>query len=280
VDESHRNRPAVGIGFRPEAYTQTIDNLRQFEVLEVMVDHYISGGSRVREHIRELAKTLPLVAHGVGLSIGTAVAPDGHYLDAVARTIEVIGSPWYSEHLAFTKVPGRDAAQLLPLPRTPETVECVIRNLEVVRKHINVPLALENITYYFEYSHEQLSEAEFITTVCRESGAFLLLDLENVYINSCNHHYDPIAFIDSLPADLVKGIHVAGGTRHDRLMLDSHDHPVPEEVLGLLRHVLETRSPDTVILERDDRFDCFDEVLQDVRELRGAVADMCEPQVA
>jgi uncharacterized protein (UPF0276 family) len=271
VRQLRKHSPAVGIGFRPEAYEPTVRNLGDFEVLEIMVDHYIAGGLQLRERIRDLSRQTPVVGHGVGLSLGTAVPPDDLYLDEVAEVLEIIGAPWHSEHLAFTKVPGRDLAQLLPLPRTVETAECVINNLETVRRHIGKPFALENITYYFEYANSELSEVEFIKMICRESGALLLLDLENVYLNSRNHHYDPIAFIDSLPPNLVKGVHVAGGTRLDKLMLDSHDQPVPDPVLGLLKHLLTTQMPDTVTLERDDRLDCFDEVLEDVRRLKTTI---------
>jgi uncharacterized protein (UPF0276 family) len=271
IRQFRNHSPSVGIGFRPEAYEATVQNLDEFEVLEIMVDHYIAGGLKLREQIRDLSQQIPVVGHGVGLSLGTAVPPDGFYLDQVAEVLEIIGAPWHSEHLAFTKVPGRDLAQLLPLPRTVETAECVISNLETVRRHIGKPFALENITYYFEYVNSELSELEFIKMICRESGALLLLDLANVYLNSCNHHYDPIAFIDSLPADIVKGVHVAGGTKLKELMLDSHDQPVPDPVLGLLTHLLTGQMPDTITLERDDRLDCFGEVLDDVRRLKTTI---------
>ena len=263
--------PAVGIGFRPESYASIVKHLSEFAVLEIMVDHYIGGGLRVRERILELSRIMPVVGHGVGLSLGTAEEPDSRYLDRVAEVIDIIGAPWHSEHLAFTKVPGRDLAQLLPLPRTYKSAECVIRNIEVVRRYLTVPFALENIVYYFEYRDSEMTELEFIQFICRESGTSLLLDVENVYINSTNYNYDPYAFIDSLPPNLVKGIHVAGGTRHGHLMLDSHDQPVPDAVLELLNHVLKKQAPETVILERDERLEFFDEVLPDVRRLKTTV---------
>ncbi|MGA8025508.1 MAG: DUF692 domain-containing protein [Bryobacteraceae bacterium] len=264
--------PPVGIGFRPEAYEATLKNLERFDVLEIMVDHYISGTHKIRERILDLSSRIPVVGHGVGLSIGTAVPPDEFYLDQVAEVLELIRAPWHSEHLAFTKVPGRDLAQLLPIPRTVAAAECVIHNLEIVRKHIPKPFALENITYYFEYSDCELSEQDFIQLICRESGALLLLDLENVYLNATNHGYDAFAFIDSFPKSLVKGVHVAGGTALGALMLDSHDRPVPNQALELLKYLLRTQTPDSIVLERDERLDDFDEVLEDIGRLKAAVS--------
>src|SRR5262249_9533535 len=159
------------------------------------------------------------------------------------------------------------------LPRTRAVAEIVTANVKAVRKHVGVPIALENITYYFEYPESELSELEFIELICRESGVYLLLDVENLYINSCNHGYDPFDFIEPLPEGLVKGIHVAGGIAHGELMIDSHDRPLPNAVPHLLRHALQRQMPDTIILERDQRLDAFDEVLADVRELKSVVPD-------
>jgi uncharacterized protein (UPF0276 family) len=265
------SKPAVGIGFRPEALQDTIRHLQEFETLEVMVDHYIAGGTPLRSQILDLSRRIPVVGHGVCLSIATAVPPDERYLDQVASTLEAIRAPCHTEHLAFTKVPGRDLAQLLPVPRTYEVAEVIVRNLEVVRRHIAVPFGLENITYYYEYPESEMSELEFLKLISREAGTFLLLDLENVYLNSCNHGFDPYAFIDGLPAGLVKAVHVAGGVQSPKLLLDSHDKPVPDPVFKLLAHLMTRQTPETIVLERDDALDQFDEVLDDVRRLKDVV---------
>lgn len=266
--------PAVGIGFRPEAFEATVRHLDEFEALEVIVDHYIAGGLHLRDQIVDISRRVPVVGHGVCLSLATAVLPDKFYLDQVAEALEFIGAPWHSEHLAFTKVPGRDPAELLPVPRTCEVAEVILRNLDVVRQHISVPLALENITYYFEYPASEMSEPEFLALICREGKTSLLLDVENLYLNSYNHGYNPYAFIDALPAGLVKGVHVAGGIKLGRLMLDSHNKPVPEPVFALLDYLLARQAPQTLILERDDDLDCFDELLRDVRRLKAAAMNL------
>ena len=201
---------AVGTGFRREAHGAIRRSLHDFDVLEVTVDHYIQGTPRVRDRILELAHERPIVVHGVGLSIGTAMPPDEAYLDAVAEFIDRVHAPWYSEHLAFTGVPGRDLAQLLPLPRTRESLDVVAENLAVVRAHVPVPVVLENITYYFTWPQDEYDEVSFLIRALDESGAFLLLDLENLRINSTNHGLDPLAFIDALPPGIVRAIHLAG----------------------------------------------------------------------
>ena len=160
---------------------------------------------------------------------------------------------------------------MLPLPRTEEAAENVIENVRIVRSHIAVPFLLENITYYFDYPEACMGESEFLTLICRETGARILLDVENIHINSRNHEFDPYEFIDSLPPDAVMGIHTAGGSVMDGMMIDSHDHPVSDETMRLLGYVLRRHNPETIILERDRRLRETDDLLPDVDRIRAVV---------
>jgi uncharacterized protein (UPF0276 family) len=261
----------VGIGFRFEIADWIFANLSEFDALEVTIDHYINGTSAQKATILELATQIPLVAHGVGLSLGTDMLPDTHYLEEVATAIALLEMPWYSEHLAFTKVPGVDLAQLLPLARNGVVAERVIRNIRYLQQHISVPFLIENITYYFDYPDSEFTEVEFMDLICKQTGAFLLLDVENVYLNSRNHEYCAESFIRSLSPGSVKAVHLAGGTTLDDVLVDTHDHPVPDEALALLRCLLERQRPDTIILERDERTDQVDEILRDVHRIREQV---------
>jgi uncharacterized protein len=139
-------KPAVGIGFRLPIAQWTRTNLSKFDVLEITVDHYINSGDQVRAMFRGLVDDIPLVAHGVGLSIGTDVPLDEGYLEQVARTVEDLKMPSYSEHLAWTKAPGIDLANLLPLPKTNEVADSVIEKIKTIQSFIPVPFALENIS--------------------------------------------------------------------------------------------------------------------------------------
>jgi uncharacterized protein len=270
--------PAIGMGYRAAIGAWTRENLDRFDVLEITVDHCIYGGKPQRSAIFDLAGKIALTAHGVGLSIGTDEPLDLAYLDQVAAVIDRLEAPAYSEHLAFTRVPGRDLANLLPLPRTEAVAESIIAKVRTVRSRVPVPFLLENITYMFEWPDSKLSDAEFLTLICRETGAGLLLDVENLYLNSRNHGLDACAFLDALPAGLVQEIHMAGGITVgedvlDRPFLaDSHSHPMPEPTLDLLDYVLRRQNPTTIVLERDDRLDEGEEILDDVGRIRACVA--------
>jgi uncharacterized protein (UPF0276 family) len=268
---------AVGLGYRSAIAAWTRDNLGRFDVLEVTVDHCIHGGRTQQEEIFDLVGRIPLNAHGVGLSIGTDVPLDLSYLDRVATIVERLRAPTYSEHLAFTRVPGRDLANLLPLPKTGEVVESIVAKVRTVQSRVPVPFLLENISYAFEWPDSTLSDAEFLNLICGETGAGLLLDIENLYLNSVNHRFDPYGFIDALAPGLVREVHMAGGVtvqdanRSQPFLADSHSHPIPEETLALLGYVLERHAPATVVLERDDRLDAADEILDDVARIRARV---------
>jgi len=142
--------PAVGIGYRAAIGEWTLKNLQHFDVLEITVDHCLSSGQFTASAIYDLVGRIPMTAHGIGLSIGTDVPLDLAYLDKVATIVERLQAPAYSEHLAFTRAPGRDLANLLPVPKTEAVAESIIAKVRTVQSRISVPFLLENITYLFE----------------------------------------------------------------------------------------------------------------------------------
>jgi len=270
--------PAIGIGYRAAIGQWTREHLEHFDVLEITVDHCIDGSKSVEAAIFDLVGRIPLTAHGIGLSIGTDVPLDLDYLDKVAAIVERLQAPAYSEHLAFTRAPGRDLANLLPVPKTEAVAESIIGKVRTVQSRVPVPFLLENISYLFEWPDSDLSDAEFLNAICRETGAGLLLDVENLFLNAHNHGFDPYAFLDALPADLVKEVHVAGGMTVCKdflqrpFLADSHSHPVPDGTLDLLDKVLARHTPETIVLERDDRLHAVGEILDDVARIRSRIA--------
>jgi uncharacterized protein (UPF0276 family) len=273
-----RSHPAIGIGYRYSIDSWIRANLARFDVLEITLDHCFAGSEASREAIFDLVGQIPLTAHGIGLSIGTDAPLDLAYLDRIAALLDRLKAPAYSEHLAFTRAPGRDLGNLLPLPKTEAVAEMVTAKVRIVQSRISVPFLLENITYIFDWPEPELSDAELLGLISGETGAGLLLDVENLFLNSHNHGFDPIVFLDTLPSGVVREVHLAGGvTASDSflerpLLVDSHSHPVPNEALALLDHALARHSPETIVLERDDRLDAVDEILDDVERIRVRVA--------
>jgi uncharacterized protein len=166
----------------------------------------------------------------------------------------------------------------LPLPRTEAVAESIAAKVEAVQRRIPVPFLLENISYVFEWPDSKLSDAAFLNLICRETGAGLLLDIENLYLNSRNHGFDAYGFIDDLLPGLVQEVHMAGGVAvcddflDEPFLADSHSHPVPDEAFDLLSYALARQKPRTIILERDERLDAGGEILADLARIRACAA--------
>ena len=272
-----------------------MDHAGAFDVLEVTLDHYFWGSARQRARVEELAGPFPLVAHGIGLSLGSDAPPDLAYLDRVADAVERLGMGYYSEHIAFTKMLGgadvdprsrrepasdqpRDIANLMPLPRTEATVEMLVRHIGIVRERVPRPLLLEYITYYWDWADSHLDDATWFNTIFEATGASMLLDVENLWVNGRNHtSLDPSAFIRALQPGVVKALHLAGGRTHAGgaygepeiapVEVDTHDSGLRAGTLDLLREVLAHHAPETIILERDTGF-------EDEADRAGLLADM------
>ena len=266
------DRPKVGMGYRVSMHNEIVEQLEHIEVLEITLDHYFAATSRQVELFKSLTELHPLISHGVGLSLGTDEPVDDRYLDQISSAIEILGVPFYSEHLAFTRASGMELAELLPLPRTEKVAEFLIEKIRKIQSHLPVPLALENITYYFEFPNAETTDAEFFSLICRETGVDVLLDIENLYVNSINHGADPHHFIESLPQDSVIEMHIAGGKKVGDILVDTHGHQVVAPVLDLIHHVFTRQSPKYVILERDDRLDQIDEIQVDLDNIHESVS--------
>jgi uncharacterized protein (UPF0276 family) len=259
---------SVGLGYRFPLHQHIVDHLDKFDTLEIVVDNYLTATDRQARRIEEISTQIPLVCHGIGLSIGTAQEPDQRYIEAVGKAIEKLAMPYYSEHLAFTNVPGMNLSELLSLPRTEEAAEYVIENIKVVQAMIPVPFLLENTTFYFDYPEADFTESEFMNLICQETGSKMLFDVENLYVNSVNFKYDPLPYIDALPVSKVAALHLAGGHKVDHFLVDDHGHKVPDRVIELTEYTLERLSPDVIILERDNNLLPFENLLVDIDRIQ------------
>lgn len=271
VKKPDKQVPAVGIGYRYPLHGWIFENIDEFDVFEVLLDHHINLDDDCRRAIESLVGTVPLIAHSLGLSLGTDQPPDPYYLEKIASLIDRLKISYYSEHVAFTGGAGYETATLLPVPQTEEAAEVVIKNVEIVKQFISVPFALENIAYYFDYPDSQLSDAEFFNLIIREADVLAHLDVQNLHVNLVNHGSDPYEFVASLPANSVYAMHIAGGYELDDLMVDDHGHPVRPEVLDILEFSLARQTPESIILERDSRLNERDEILEDVHNIRARV---------
>ncbi|GAA4431634.1 DUF692 family multinuclear iron-containing protein [Actinokineospora soli] len=265
-------RLGVGLGYRPPLHDRIVAAVDRIDFLEVISDQYLYVADERVERLVELMDRFPLVPHGVGMSIGTASPPDPDYLARLNRFVHAVAAPWFSDHLSFTKVPETDVEQLQPLWFTEESLDVVVGNVRTVKAAIpDVDLLLENITYYFQLPFNDMSEAEFTTRVLESTDTGLLLDVNNVWINSVNLGFDPHEFLDSIPLDRVVQIHIAGGVDAGGMIVDTHSAPVNEHVWRLLDHAVSRSPVKAVLLEWDQDWPDFDILLQHLDRARAVM---------
>src|SRR5882724_3224753 len=190
----------------------------------------------------ELAPRLPLVAHSVGLSIGSADLFDRVHVEQIVRWQQRYGFPWHSDHLSFARVPGGahelNAGLAVPVPYDAEVLDLIAFRVEEIQRRIPVPFLLENNVYYTDLPEQEMSEPEFLNRLATRTGCGLLLDVHNVYVNAVNHGFAAESFVDALDLDRVVEVHVAGGNEFAGLYTDSHAGPCPEPVWELLDRVV------------------------------------------
>jgi len=257
-------RLGVGLGLRPELYQGIMQNTGRIDFLEVITDQYIFAPAEKVERLLEIGKHFPLIPHGIGMSVGTDMKIENSYLNNTIEFVDKLDAHWFSDHLCYTKTAEVDLGQLTPLWFTEETVEVVCRNVNQVKKMTDRPFLLENITYYFPIPMSEMTEAEFISSVLVKADCGMLLDINNVHINSINLVYDPYEFLNSIPLDRVVQVHIAGGTKSHEIIIDTHGSAVRKEVWELLKYVVARSSIKGVLLERDQNFPPFQDLLDEL----------------
>jgi uncharacterized protein (UPF0276 family) len=265
----------VGLGLRWALVEDILERPPpELSFIEVAPENYMRRGGRFPAALSACAERWPLVTHGLVMSLGGADPLDATYLATLRDFIGRIGSPWHSDHLCFGIVEGVALHDLLPLPFTREAAAHVAARVGRAQDVLGVPMAVENISYYAEPAPPEMDEGDFVAEVVKLSGCGLLLDVNNVYVNSKNHGFDPREMIAKMPLDRVVQIHVAGHDDSDeRLIIDTHAEPLKNEVYELLRWTLERTGPVPVLLERDDNFPAWTELCAEIARLDRIVAD-------
>jgi uncharacterized protein (UPF0276 family) len=241
--------------------------------VEVHPENYVERGGRFRAMLERARERWPVLTHGLTLGFGAVEPQHDAYVRALRDFLRSIGAPWHSEHLCFSSVDGVMLHDLFPLPFRKDAADTAVARIRELRDALELPVAVENVSYYAHPGEAHCSEIEFLLDVLERADARLLLDVNNVFVNSVNHGFDPYAYLERIPVDRVVQIHVAGhSVRPDGLILDTHGEPVRSEVYALLEHALRRIGPVPVLLERDQNFPDFDALLAEVRSLQALYA--------
>lgn len=229
----------AGLGLRKEHFAE----LRLADVpvgwLEIIPENFMNFGGFPQAVLDRCASRWPIVSHGVNLSIGSVDRLNEEYVDRLKTLLQRTRALWFSDHLCFTSVGGEYFHDLLPLPCTHEAADHVVQRVKQLKKRISLPFLLENPSYYVEPPGAQMDEAAFFYRVLEEADCGMLLDVNNVYVNSRNHGFDPRDYIRRLPLHRVAQIHMAGHKDCGDVIVDTHEGPIIDPVWDLYRFTIE-----------------------------------------
>jgi uncharacterized protein (UPF0276 family) len=261
----------AGLGYRRELHDDILANADRIDWLEIITENFMSGTLQTEVRLAELRGLFPLVPHGIEMSIGSPGEVNGGYIDALAKLVSATGAPYFSDHLCFTRAGNVSLGSLTPLPRSRTLAKELGQKAQRVQDAVGVPFILENITYHVDLKTD-ISEAEFIAEFCEHCDCGLLLDVTNLHTNAVNHHFDPLRFLDTVPAERIVQVHLAGGVEERETLLDSHSAAVPEPVWVLFDDLLRRVPLRGALIERDQDFpDDFTELLSEVERIRTAM---------
>jgi hypothetical protein len=250
----------IGIGLRTTHFSHILGSWPSIDWFEALTENFLDTGGRPSWVLEQVAERYPVVLHGVSLSIGSSDPLDTGYLAKVRELAERTRAAWVSDHLCWTGVSGRNTHDLLPLPYDEATLRHVIARVRQASEILGRPLVLENPSSYLEFASSSMPEQEFLARLADEADCGLLLDVNNVYVSAFNHGFDPVAYIDALPADRVVQYHLAGHTNNSTHIIDTHDDFVIDEVWKLYAHAVSRTGPVSTLLEWDANIPAFDVV--------------------
>lgn len=281
----------AGLGLRPaflsrlKAAASQTDSLGGPKWLEAVTENFLGIKPRTLsprvDNLSELSKHFPLALHGVALNLGSADPIDPGYLESLRELDDRLKPAIISDHLCWSAINGRALHDLIPLPYTREVAAWVAGRIQRVQDLLGRRILIENVSSYIDYAQSTMPEWEFLSLVVDRADCGILLDVNNVYVNSVNHGFDPMSYIRGIPVDRVGQIHLGGHVErpiHGRsFLIDTHGAPVAEQVWALYGKTLEVTGAITTCIERDSNIPTYDEILVEVARVQDYLDTAAQP---
>ena len=257
-----------GLGLRADHYETILADKPSVDWFEVITENYLVPGGKPLYYLDHIRADYPMVMHGVSLSIGGTDALNFDYLCQVKALAERIEPTWISDHLCWTGVNGVNLHDLLPLPYTEEAIQHVANRVSTVQDFLGRRILLENVSSYITYAHSEMTEWDFLSAVAERSDCLILLDINNIYVSSHNHDFDPLVYLHNVPVNRVQQFHLAGHLNLGNIIIDSHGDKVFDPVWSLYEAALHRFGPVSTMIERDDNIPSFEELLAELEIAR------------
>ncbi|NIP84138.1 MAG: DUF692 family protein, partial [Planctomycetales bacterium] len=254
-------------------YQHILHQQPEVDWFEIISENYMDSGGRPRYVLQQIAERYPIVMHGVSLSIGSTDPLDFDYLRKLKQLAEITQAHWVSDHLCWTGVAGRNSHDLLPIPFNEETLRHVVDRIRTVQDYLERPLVLENPSSYVTFAQSTLSEWDFLAQMAAEADCGLLLDVNNVYVSSVNHDFDPVEYLRAIPPRRVVQCHLAGHTNCTTHLIDTHDSHVLSKVWNLYALAHQLTGGVSTLLEWDAHIPPFEVVHAEVLKAKQYMGD-------
>ncbi len=268
----------TGIGLRVPHYRHILSEKPAVDWFEIISENFMVDGGRPLEVLDWILDQYRVVMHGVGLYPGNANGLDFDHLRRLKRLVRRTKTPWISDHLCWGSVDGSMSHDLLPVPFTFESARKTAENLRIAQDFLEVPLAMENVSSYVEFNDDEMTEWEFLSEVTELADVGILLDVNNIYVSSVNHGFYPLDYVNFVPPERVAQMHIAGHSKYERFILDTHDHPVIDPVWKLYARATERCGQVATLLEWDARIPSFEEVWTEAKKSEKWRAAMAKPE--
>ena len=257
-----------GLGLRTDHYETIINEKPAVDWFEVITENYLVPGGQPLYYLDKIREHYPMVMHGVSMSIGSCDPIDWDYLKQVKDLADRIKPKWISDHLCWTGVQHKNTHDLLPLPYTDEVIEHVANRIKQVQDFLERPFLIENVSSYVSYKNSSMPEWEFVKEIIERADCLLLLDINNIYVSSINHEFNPIDYIAALPSNRIYQIHLAGHSDMGDYIIDTHDHDVIDAVWDLYAETLTRHGLISTMIERDDNIPPLTDLLTELDQAR------------
>jgi uncharacterized protein (UPF0276 family) len=265
--QTHTDKPAslgMGLGLRTDHYQYILEQSPAVDWFEILTENYLFDGGRPLYYLDKVRENYPLVMHGVSLSIGSSEPLNYDYLKKVRQLAERIQPKWISDHLCWTGVNQRNIHDLLPLPYTQKTIDHIVERVKCVQDFYKQQILLENVSSYITYKESEMTEWEFLAEIAHRADCLILLDINNIYVSAYNHGFDPETYLHAIPVERVQQLHLAGHQNCDDYIIDTHDHPVIDEVWELYAKAIKRFGDVSTMIERDDHIPPFEELWEEL----------------
>jgi uncharacterized protein (UPF0276 family) len=257
-----------GVGLRRQHYSHVLETRPEVDWFEVVSENFMVAGGRALEVLEGVRASYPIAMHGVSMSIGSTDPLNRDYLKQLRDLARRFEPAWISDHLCWTGVGGRNLHDLLPLPYTEEAIRHVVARIREVQDALERPILIENVSSYMAFADSTMTEWEFISAIADEADCGILLDINNIFVSAFNHRFDANQYIDAVPAERVVQYHLAGHSDHGTYLLDTHDHPVRDEVWALFERAVRRFGAVSAIVEWDDNIPEFAELANTANRAR------------